>query len=164
MDGIVFWRSNTSSYLLTVKKVLDMCKSNNATQNMEKYQIAVEELTFLGDRLAANGLKTDLAKLKPIVEFKTRKEQRNVARFLGMAKYLAGYTENLSQRTFHMRSLLKSNVVFKWDPEQEKEFNELKRMLASQPLIQFSNPMLPTKISSLLVNASLSTYMEDQCN
>ena len=44
-----------------------------------------------------------------------------------MVQYLARYTENLSQRTFHMRSQLKSNVVFTWEPEYEKKFNELKK-------------------------------------
>ncbi len=51
--------------------------------NREKCQIAVEELTFLGDRLTANELKPDPAKVKPIVEFTTPKEQ-DVTRFLDM--------------------------------------------------------------------------------
>ena len=43
-----------------------------------------------------------------------------------MVKYLARYTENLSQQTFHMRSQLKFNLVFTWGSELEKEFNEEK--------------------------------------
>ena len=63
-----------------------------------------------------------LLREKPIVEFSTPKERVDVARFLGMVKYLARYTENLPQRTFHMRSLLKANIVFTWGPEHKKEF------------------------------------------
>ena len=44
-----------------------------------------------------NGLKPDPAKVKPIVEFTTPKEQVEGARFLAMVKYIARYTENLSQ-------------------------------------------------------------------
>ncbi len=91
MDDILIWGSDTRSHQLTVKKVLDICKSNNVTLNREKYQIAVEELTFPGNRLTANGLKLDSARLKPTVEFKTLKKQ-DVARFIGMVKYLAKYT------------------------------------------------------------------------
>ena len=68
--------------------------------------------------------------MKTIVESKTPKEQ-DVARFLGMVKNLSKYTEALSKRTFHMSSLLKSNVVFTWSSEHEKEFDELKSMLSS---------------------------------
>ena len=49
MDDIVIWGSDTKSHLLIVKKVLDICKSNNITLNSEKCQIATEELTFLGN-------------------------------------------------------------------------------------------------------------------
>ena len=68
------------------------------------------KLTFLRDRVTAKGLKPDQAKVKPIVEFETPKEQ-DVARFLGLVKYLARYTENLSQRTFHMRSLHMGPII-----------------------------------------------------
>ena len=107
-------------------------------------------------------MKLDLAKLKLIVEFKTPKEQGDVARFLDMVKYLVRYTENLSQWTFHQRSQLNFNVVFNWSPEHEKEFNELKRMQSSQPLIQFYNSMLPTKISFDASKTGLGVILEQQ--
>ena len=135
MGDIVIWGTDIKLHLQKVKKMLDICKRNNVTLNREKCQIAVTELTFLCNRRTADGLKPDPAKVKPIEEFTTPKEQAGVPRFLGVIKYLAIYTENLSQRTFHMRSLLKANVVFTWGPEHEKEFNELKKLLSSQPLI-----------------------------
>ena len=107
MNDIMIWGTDSKSHLCTVKKMLDIYKANNLTLNKEKCQIAVTELTFLGDQLTANCLKPDPAKVKPIVEFTTPKEQADVARFLGMVKYLTRYTENLSKRTLHM-----SNVIF----------------------------------------------------
>ena len=64
MDDIVILGSDTKSHLLTVKKVLDICKSYNANLNWEKCLIAVEELIFLRDRLIANRLKPNLAQVK----------------------------------------------------------------------------------------------------
>ena len=147
LDDIVIWGTDTKSHLQTVKKVLDIYKCNNVTLKREKCQIAVTELTFLANQLTANGLKPHPFKVKSIVEFTTPKEQADAARFLGIDKYLARYTENLSQWTFHIRSLLKVNVVFTWRSEHEKEFNELKKLLSSQPLIQFYNLQLLIKIS-----------------
>ena len=54
------------------------------------------ELIFLGDRLTANGLNSDPVKMKPIIEITTPKDQVDIARFLGLVKFLARYTENLS--------------------------------------------------------------------
>ena len=73
MDNIVIWGSGMKLHLLKVKKVLDICKSNIVTLNREKCQIVVEELTFMGDQLSANGSKPDPAKVKLIEEFKTPK-------------------------------------------------------------------------------------------
>ena len=48
--------------------------------NREKCEIAVEELTLQGDQLTASRLKLDPTKVKPIIEFKTPKEQGDVTR------------------------------------------------------------------------------------
>ena len=123
MDDIVIWGTDTKSHLQTVKRVLEIYKRNNVNLKREKCQITVTKLTFQANRLTANGLKPDPAKVKPIVEITTPTEQADVARFLGMVKKLTRYTENLSQRTFHMRNLLKPNVIFAWGPEDLKKFN-----------------------------------------
>ena len=157
----MIWETDTKSHLQMVKKVLNICKCNNITLNREKCQIAIMELTFLGDQLTANGLKPDPAKAKPIVEFTTLKVQTDVARFLDMVKYLARYTENLSQWKFHMRNLLKTNIVFTWGPEHKKEFNELKKLLLSH-LIQFYNPQLQIKISCDASKKGVGAILEQQ--
>lgn len=70
-----------------------------------KCQIAVYELTFFGDLLTIHCLQPGPAKVKFIVEFPTPKHPKEMARFLGMVKYLARNVTKLSQWTFHMRSL-----------------------------------------------------------
>ena len=88
MDEIVIWEIDTKLHLQKVKKVLNIWKRNNVTLNREKCQIAEMELTFLDDQFTANSLKPDPAKVKPIVEFKTLKEQVDIARFLAWSNIL----------------------------------------------------------------------------
>ena len=158
MDNIVIWETDTKSHLQMVKKEFNICKCNNLTLNREKCQIAITELTFLGDQLTANCLKPDLVKVKPVVEFTTPKEQADVAKFLCTVRY----TENLSQWTLHMRSLQKANIVFTRGAEHKKEFNELKKLLLSQPLIQFYNLQLLIKISCDTSKKGLGAILEQQ--
>ena len=71
------------------------------------------------------------------------------------------YRESFSPNISH-ESLLKVNVVFTRGPDHEKEFNELKKLLSSQLLIQFYNPQLLIKISCDMCKKGLGAILEQQ--
>lgn len=71
MDDIMIWRLDTQSHLQTVKKVLGICKCNDMSLNKDSCQIAVQELTFLGNHFTTNDLQPDPTKVKLAIEFLT---------------------------------------------------------------------------------------------
>ena len=70
-----------------------------------------------------------------------------LARFLGMIKYLARFLPDLSERSYHLRVLMKADVHFQWGPEQQRAFEDIKSIVSSEPVLQFYDPELPKKIS-----------------
>ena len=42
---------------------------------------------------------------------------------------------------------MKADVHFQWGPEQQRSFEDMKRIVSSEPVLQFYDPELPKKIS-----------------
>ena len=68
--------------------------------------MGVEELTYLGDTISANGLKPDKRKVEAIQQMQRPENKADIQRFFGMVNYLARYIPDLSSRTLPLRQLL----------------------------------------------------------
>ena len=66
-------------------------------------------------------------------------DKEGVRRFLGLVQYLAKFIPNLSHIDASLRILLKTDVLFHWEDEQEKSFKELKRLCSSPPVLAYYN-------------------------
>ena len=55
--------------------------------------------------------------------------------FLGAIQYLARFLPRLSERTDNIRKLLNKNTEWKWETEQQNDFETIKKMLIEEPLL-----------------------------
>ena len=65
-----------------------------------------------------------------------------------MIKYLGRFIPNLSAETANIRHLLETDVEFRWTSTREAEWNYVKQVIVSEPVLKFYDPSLPTMISS----------------
>ena len=72
---------------------------------------------------------------------------------LGMVNFLAAHISNMSSITVPLRSLLKSDVLFNWGPEQHVALTKVKEVLSSAPVLHYFNP---TVMSTIQADASQS--------
>ena len=72
-------------------------------------------------------------KLNPPTNTKTLKS------FLGAIQYFAKFIPNLSEKTDHMRQMLKKGVKWEWTEERNANFNNLKKELTTQPCLAHYN-------------------------
>lgn len=104
---------------------------------------------------------------------------KEVERFLGMVTYVSKFIPNLSNFTYNLRQLTKKNVVWDWKTVHDVEFNHLKKLLMSRPVLEYFDekmPIIPSLDSSrnglgavLIQNGgpvcyTLKTLTESQCN
>jgi LPS O-antigen subunit length determinant protein (WzzB/FepE family) len=95
----------------------------------------MEKVTFLGHVLSAEGIDVDLSKVESVTKWEQPLNVTDVRSFLGMARYYKRFIENFSKIAKSMTELLKNNTKFEWSEAHERSFQELKRRLATAPVL-----------------------------
>ncbi|XP_055309115.1 uncharacterized protein K02A2.6-like [Sitodiplosis mosellana] len=97
-----------------LKKVLDRAREKNVRFNINKAQIALEEVKYLGHIFSYNQIKPDPERLLAIAEMTRPKNKNDLQTFLGVVNFMTPFIPNLSDRTAPLRELIKKNVLFLW--------------------------------------------------
>ena len=69
------------------------------------------------------------------MDLKHPENPKQLKSFLGAIQYLAKFLPRLSERTDKLRKLLKKNTEWKWETEQQKDFEMIKKMLTEEPAL-----------------------------
>ena len=101
----------------------------------------------MGHKLTENGISPDEKKISAIKTMSIPKDKSEVQRFLGMVNYIGRFIPNLANLNSPLRTLLKKDVPFMWDENHTCSFNELKKILTSEPVLQFFDVNKHTVIS-----------------
>ena len=134
IDNILVWGTKR------LRKVLNRCYAINLTLNEKKCQFNKEEITYLGHKLTQKGVQPDQEKIKAIAAMPPPEDKKGVERLLGTVSYMAKFIPNLSTISEPIRKLLKKEVQFTWEHEQERAFVEIKNALTSEKTLGYFNP------------------------
>jgi len=121
--------------------------------NLDKLQLRVSEVKYLGTIVTPEGTKPDPSKVKAIVEMMPPTDKAGIRRLLGMINYLAAHIPNMSGITAPLRCLLKSDVLFEWGQEQHAALTKVKEILSSSPVLHYFDPKV---VSTIQADASQS--------
>ena len=88
-------------------------------------------LQCLGHRVDAEGFHPVEAKVKAIQEAPAPKNPTELKSFLGMLNFYGKFIPNLSSILEPLHSLLRKDVVWKWEVEQQEAFDKAKNRLQS---------------------------------
>jgi hypothetical protein len=89
----------------------------------------------MGHIVSDQGLKPDPNKIKAILNMPAPRGKEGVRKFLGLVQYLSKFIPNLSDLDAHLRILLKSDVEFQWNHEQDESFQRRKHVCAKPPVL-----------------------------
>ena len=139
----------TTDHDKNLRQLMERARENNLVFNYAKTNILQPEIVFFGN---IYGVKPDPAKIQAIQDIKPPSNVKELQSFLGMCTYLAQYVPNLSEKTTHLRTLLKQQNEFQWNCEQDKAFREIKDNICKANTLAYFNPNEP---AVLKVDASL---------
>ena len=96
--------------------------------------------------LTEHGLKPDPAKVQAVNDMPKPSSKEDVRRFLGFITYLGKFLPNLSGESLPLREILKTDVDFFWDAEQEKAFTRLKLLCSQCPVLKYFDTSVPVEV------------------
>ena len=85
--------------------------------------------------MTASGLAVDPSKITTVTNWESPIDVKEVRSFLGLAGYYHKFVEGFSRIARPMTQLLKKEKKFKWTPECEASFQELKKRLITAPVL-----------------------------
>ena len=136
----------TANHDINVRNFLQRCREKDLRLNADKMKLNEKSVQFIGHTLTRDGLKMDPEKISAIVEMPPPTDVTGTRRLLGMINYLSKFVPGLSDVCRPIRLLTLASVEFRWEQEQQLAFKELKRIITSNPVLQYYNPALPIVI------------------
>lgn len=144
-DDVLIASNTWEEHLATLREVLEKIRAAGLTVRPTKCEIGREEIAFLGHQIG----KGKMAPLSGLVEkiqgAKRPETKRQVRSFLGLAGYYREFIANYAEVAAPLTGLTRkggSNRV-DWKPEHEESFGELKRRLASAPILRLPDIQKP---------------------
>ena len=118
-----------------LRRLLMACRDNNIILSKKKFVIS-NRVKFAGHILGEGGIEPNPDKVKAIVDFPAPKNVTDVRSFMGLVNQLGAFLPDLSQMAIPIQELTKKNVPFLWTVEQEAAFQQLKRIITSNLVVQ----------------------------
>ncbi|RDY03034.1 Retrovirus-related Pol polyprotein from transposon 17.6, partial [Mucuna pruriens] len=97
--------------------------------NLGKCIFSTHDITFLVFVVGCHGVKVDEEKVKVIQDWPIPKTMGEVRSFHGLAIFYRRFVKDFSTLPAHLNEIVKRNVGFKWEENQERAFQALKERL-----------------------------------
>lgn len=137
IDDLIIHSKTVDEHIEILNEVFNRARESGVKFNKEKSQIMVNTVKYVGHILTKEGIQMDIDKIEAIKRIETPQNQKDVSRFLGMITYVSKFIPNCSKLTVNLRNLVKKNVVWEWTYEHAREFNKLKEILVSNPVLKY---------------------------
>lgn len=161
LDDIVVFGSNLEAHLRNLEKVFKRLTDFNLKIQLDKCEFLKRETEFLGHLITPEGIKPNPDKIRKIQEWPIPKTEKQIKQFLGLSGYYRRFIKDYSKLTKPMTKYLKDEQKLNIsDPEYQKAFEKLKKILTSDQILaypDFNKPfILTTDASDYAIGAVLS--------
>ena len=91
----------------------------------------------MGHLVTDQGLQPDPEKVRAVRSMPVPGSKEDVRRFLGFVQYLSKFIPNMSTVDAPLRDVMKGNVDFYWNKQQQRSFDELKELCCNTPVLAY---------------------------
>lgn len=137
LDDIIVYGTSLEDHNRKLIDVLKQLDIHNLKLQPDKCEFLHTEITYLGHLISDKGVKPDPKRVEAISKYDKLISAKQVKSFLGVAGYYRKFIKNFSGIAKPLTNLLKKNVKFIWTDKCQESFDDLKRALTSEPILQF---------------------------
>ena len=163
-DDILIHAATEEEHDTLLLETLQRCKKAGLNLNPTKCNVKKSDVKFFGNIITTEGLRPDPKKVKAIDQLEAPKNKQEARSLIGMATYLSRYIPNFSALMEPIRQLVKNDVHFLWQHEQEAAFASLKKNISKHEALRYFSKHKETIIQT---DASIkglgAVLLQDEC-
>ena len=135
VDDVLVGTEMEEGYNEAVEQVLRRLEENNLYIKPEKCAWKVRKIGFLGVVIEPSRIEMEKEKVDRVLSWPELRNVKDIRKFLGLANYYRRFIKNFAQIARPMNMLTKKDVKWQWEEEQQKAFDELKRVFTTKPVL-----------------------------
>src|SRR3954453_2227418 len=137
LDDIIIYSKTFEQHIDHVKLIFKALRKAILKIKLKKCYFCFPNITFLGHIVGRNGIAPDPAKVEKIKNFPRPTSLKELRGALGLFSYYRKFVRDFSKIAKPMLNLLKQDVPFLWEEQQQTSFEELKQRLMEAPILQY---------------------------
>jgi len=155
IDDLLLHSDSHDRQLQLLDQLLERLVLHNIKLNLPKCVFGSQNVSYLGFRLTAEGIKPGTDKLKAVEKADPPTNVHEVRQFLGLCNFFRTHVKNFAMVTAPLTKLTRKDCDWKGGPLPEdalKAFKELQSILVSEPVMAYPRK---NRTYSLIVDAAL---------
>ena len=158
-DILVISDGTFEDHMQKIQQVLDRLEKANFRANVRKCFFAKDSIEYLGYQISRQGIQPQPKKVEAIQKLKPPKNVRQLRHFLGMVNYYRDMWQRRSHVLAPLTKLVGKKTPFKWEAEQQKAFDEIKRIMAKETILAYPDFSKPFHIYTDASNTQLGAVI-----
>jgi len=135
VDDVLVGTETEKEHDEIVEEILRRLEKNNLYVKPEKCTWKVRKIGFLGVVIGPGGIEMEKEKVDEVPSWPKPKNMKDVRKFLGLTNYYRRFIKDFAQVARPMNMLTRKDVKWQWEEEQQKAFDELKRIFTTKPVL-----------------------------
>jgi transposase InsO family protein len=148
LDDILIYSETWEEHRKHVEKVLTRLREAGLQADINKSEFGVTRVKYLGYILTTQGLEVDPEKVEVLRNWIRPSTVTGVKSYLGFCGFYRQFIRNFGKIALPLTRLTRPSEEFRWTPECEAAFEELRKQLLSVQALYHFDPELPTKLET----------------
>jgi hypothetical protein len=136
IDDILIYSQMIEEHDEHLRLVLRCLQEHKLYGKLSKCSFYQSKIHYLGHVISDEGIVMDLAKVEAIMEWPMLTNVPEVRSFMGLAGYYRRFVEGFSKIASPIMELQKKNKKFVWIEKCMEEFQRLKKLLTTTPILK----------------------------
>jgi len=146
-----------------LRKVLGRAVELNIKFGPEKSQILQQQFEFLGFEVSAAGVLPSQSKVAAIAQLTPPRTMKGVKGFVQMCNYYRKFVPSFAEIALPLTDMTRGRKpLFRWGPDQQKAFDELKAALSSATRLAFPDPARPFHLTTDASTRAIAGVLEQE--